>query len=99
MDRQLCAEPQQVIVTRDKQGILRGGERQQVVVSGVDRSHRRWGIRIGRGGRSAPQPVDDCFGVFRRDPTAELGVGERALELGQEERRDDQLEATLLPGA
>ncbi len=99
MDRQLFAKHEQVIVTRYKQGIRRRSEHEQVVVPRVHRAREGWSIRIGHRGRRAAQMVDDCFGDFDRYPTAEFRVGERALEFAQEERRDDQLESALLPGA
>jgi hypothetical protein len=79
-----------VAILGHESGALVRGERDQIVVTGILGGSRRglgWILRD-RGGAS--NPPDDCGCLVLVDSCAELRVGERSLELGQEQRRRDE---------
>ena len=98
MHWQFAGECEQVAVARNEHRVLVGGEGQQVVVSRIDTAHRRRMVGIVRHRGGATQPGDERVGIVRGYEASQLRISECSLELGEEERRDDQLEVTLLPG-
>ena len=86
-----------MVVTRDQLRPSGDRQRDQVVVSGVDRASGRFIAGVGHHCRVPPQPLDGGVRVVGRDALAELGIRERSLELRKQEGRDDELEAAGPP--
>jgi hypothetical protein len=62
---------------------MRCCERDQIVIIGVARMHRRVGVGINDDRRTAYDPADQLGRVRLADMSPQLGVRKRALELVQ----------------
>ena len=96
LDRKVIGEREQMLVAGDKDGSLAFGEGKQVVVPGVC-GMVRGSRRIGCEDRAVAKQRDVVRCLTRRDPRAELGVGERPLEFREQRFRDDELEVAGEP--
>jgi PAS domain-containing protein len=85
VDRQLVAQPEQMLITGHEKGLSIDGEREQVVIVRIGRTDRRRTHRIFGKSSVAAQPADVSSGLLGGNALAELGVAERALEFCQEE--------------
>ena len=96
-DRQLVPEREHVCVARNDLDALSRGEREQVIVTGINGTHRRWSFGVGHDLRELLEQVDEPACIFRRDSCAELRSGERSLHLVEQRPADDELEVTREP--
>jgi hypothetical protein len=96
-DRQLVHEREHVCVARNELNALSRGEREQVIITGINGTHRRWAFGVRHDLRKLLEQGDEPACIFRCDSSAQLRSAERSLQLVEQRPADDELELTLEP--